>query len=122
MVRFFGKIFGTKADYVILEGAGKQGRLQAAACRSRRVRRQRRSRAWVSTGGLPVSSSACEEFVQLEDATPEQVLKSMAIRKYFTGDFERAGGVLSRLSGQGGCLPACADRPDRAGDDGAASG
>merc|ERR1719217_285545 len=33
-----------------------------------------------------VAPSAVDEFVQLEDVTPEAVLAAMKIRKYFTGD------------------------------------
>merc|ERR1719440_1380823 len=33
-----------------------------------------------------VAPSSCDEFVQLEDVTPEAVLTAMKIRKYLTGD------------------------------------
>ena len=49
MVRFFGKIFGTKADYVVRGGRART--LTSCRLPPRRARRQRRSRAWVSTGG-----------------------------------------------------------------------
>jgi len=82
-VRFFGKIFGTKADYVIIEGA-----LTPSVHKPPSV-----------VGATPpeppgvglnaatyfVAPSSCDEFVQLEDVTPEAVLTAMKIRKYFTG-------------------------------------
>lgn len=86
MVRFFGKIFGTKADYVILEAAGNKDAHKLPPAAKEGETPAEEPGVGLNWGTYFVSSSACEEFVQLEDVTPEQVLKSMAIRKYFTGD------------------------------------
>jgi len=85
MVRFFGKVFGTKADYVIIEAAGNKGAHKPPSGPAGATAPEEPG-VGLNWGTYFVSSSACEDFVQLEDVTPEQVLKSMTIRKYFTGD------------------------------------
>jgi len=85
MVRFFGKIFGTKSDYVIIEAAGNKDAHKAPSGEAGETAAEEPG-VGLNACTYYVSSSACEEFVQLEDVTPAQVLKSMTIRKYFTGD------------------------------------
>jgi len=83
-VRFFGKITGTRKDYVIVEGV--------ASSPDAHIKPQALATPPEEPGvGLNkcvyfVAPSAAEPFVQLEDVTPEAVVASSQIRKYFTGD------------------------------------
>lgn len=87
-VRFFGKIFGTKADYIIVEASGNKEAHKAPSGVAEGATPAEEPGVGLNACTYFVSSSACEEFVQLEDVTPDQVLKSMAIRKYFTGNLD----------------------------------
>jgi radial spoke head protein 4A len=84
-IRFLGKIFGTKADYVILEA--KAASVEAHIAPSKVGTTPPEAPGVGLNGAIYfVASSAADEFVQLEDVTPEQVLASMTVRKYFTGE------------------------------------
>lgn len=85
-VRFFGKILGTKKDYVIIEGRApadvhlKPSTVGATPPEGPGV--------GLNTFCYFVAASAADEFVRLEDVTPEQILMSSKIRKYFTGELQ----------------------------------
>lgn len=96
VVRFFGKIFGTKADYLIIEATGNKEAHKPAAAGKEGDTPAEEPGVGLNACTYFVSGTSCEDFVQLEDVTPEQVLKSMAIRKYFTGN----------LSAPVACFPA----------------
>ena len=83
-IRFFGKIFGTKSDYVILE----VGRSPAVHKPPSVVGATPPEPPGIGLNAATyfVAPTAVDEFVQLEDVTPEAVLTSMKIRKFFTGD------------------------------------
>jgi len=81
-VRFFGKILGTKKDYVVIEMSGCAHKPPAAVGATE----PEKPGVGLNMATYFVAPSAVEEFVQLEDVTPEQVLGAMKIRKYFTGD------------------------------------
>jgi len=83
-VRFFGKISGTKKDYVVIEGRAPASvhlppsKVGATPPEAPGV--------GLNTFCYFVAPSAADEFTVLEDVTPEQILASSKIRKYFTGD------------------------------------
>ena len=82
-VRFLGKILGTKSDYVIIEGSvAAEGHIAPS---NPGPTPAEPPGVGLNTYVYFVAPSATDEFVQLEDVTPEQVLASMKIRKYFTG-------------------------------------
>jgi len=82
-VRFFGKIFGTTADYVIVEGVASSpaGHLTPTVIGTP----PEEPGVGLNKCVYFVAKSAADPFVQLEDVTPEAVLASSTIRKYFTG-------------------------------------
>merc|ERR1719230_1699861 len=83
-VRFFGKIYGTKAEYVILECRGPAETHVAPSAVG--ATPPEAPGVGLNTCTYFVAPSAAEEFTQLEDVTPEAVLISSQIRKYLTGE------------------------------------
>lgn len=84
MVRFFGKVFGTKSDYVIIEaGLNPEAHLAPSVVGATPPEPPG---VGLNAATYFVAPSAVDEFVQLEDVTPEAVITAMKIRKYFTGD------------------------------------
>lgn len=87
-IRFFGKILGTGKDYYVLECvAPTETHVAPAATEG--------APAELPGCGLNsccylVAPSAADEFVMLPDVTPEEVLASAAIRKFFTGELDAA--------------------------------
>jgi radial spoke head protein 4A len=84
-VRFFGKIFGTKADYVIVEGRAADPAVHVPPSKVGSTPAEAPG-VGLNTFCYFVAPSAADEFVLLEDVTPEQVVASSGIRKYFTGE------------------------------------
>ena len=83
-VRFFGKILGTQQDYVIIEARAPAdvhlppSKVGATPPEPPGV--------GLNTFCYFVAASAADEFVRLEDVTPEQILMSSKVRKFFTGN------------------------------------
>jgi len=84
VVRFFGKICGTKQDYVVVEaGLTPEAHLPPSAVGATPPEGPG---VGLNSATYFVAPSAVDEFVQLEDVTPEAVLAAQRIRKYFTGE------------------------------------
>ena len=83
-VRFFGKIFGSTADYVVIEaGLNPEAHLAPSTVGATPPEPPG---VGLNAATYFVAPTAVDEFVQLEDVTPEAVVAAMKIRKYFTGD------------------------------------
>ena len=93
-VRFFGKIYGTKADYVIVE-AKAPATVHLAPSTASAVPPEPAG-VGLNSFCYFVAPSAADEFTLLEDVTPEQVVASQSIAKFFTGS----------LSASVACFPA----------------
>jgi radial spoke head protein 4A len=83
-VRFFGKILGTKADYVVIEGRAAADVHKPPSTPG--AVPPESPGVGLNTFCYFVAPSAAEPFTLLEDVTPEQVVASQGIRKYFTGN------------------------------------
>ena len=86
MVRFFGKVFGTTADYLIIEACLNPSAHKPPSTVG--ATPPEMPGIGLNAGTYFVAPSAVEEFVQLEDVTPEAMLAAMKIRKYFTGNLD----------------------------------
>ena len=83
-VRFFGKVLGTAADYYVLEGT--YATAPPAAEFSGEGTAPEGPGSGLNACAFYVANSVSDPFVLLPDTTPEQVLASATIKKYFTGD------------------------------------
>lgn len=80
-VRFFGKILGTRADYYVIEAT-----YAAPPAATASPRDQEPPGTGLNACTYFVSNKVTGPFTALADVTPEQVLASSKIKKYFTGD------------------------------------
>jgi len=81
-VRFFGKVMGTAASYFIIEGVLASPPKTAAAADAEPPGTGLNSCVYF------VANSLTDAFVQLPDVTPEIIVASRGIKKYFTGDLD----------------------------------
>jgi len=87
-VRFFGKVFGTQKDYVIIEArAPKEVHVPPSKVKEGATPAEDPG-VGLNTFCYFVAASAADEFEPLEDITPEQILMSAKVRKYFTGELQ----------------------------------
>jgi len=82
-VRFFGKIIGTKQDYMIIEATGNLDVHKAPSYKGATPIEP--PGTGLNMNCYFVAPSAVDDFVLLDDVTPEQVLKAATIRKHFSG-------------------------------------
>ena len=80
-LRFFGKIYGIKSDYYILQGLMKDypRKIPNPYIESRGNEGINRYTFWVS-------NSILEAWYELPDITPEQIISSRNFKYHFTGD------------------------------------
>lgn len=80
-LRFFGKIFGTKSDYYILQGIQKQYPMQNPP-----VHVETRGNEGINRYTFWVSNSILESWHELPDITHEQLQASRLFKYHLTGD------------------------------------
>ena len=85
-VRFFGKIFGTHSDYVVVE-ARAPANIPRPPSAVGAVPAEPPG-VGLNTFCYYVAASAADEFTLLEDVAPEQVVASPRVRKYVTGKLD----------------------------------
>lgn len=87
-VRFFGKLLGNKADYIVIE-ARAPADVHKPPSAAGAVPPEAPG-VGLNTFCYFVAPSAADAFTVLEDVTPEQVVASKSVRKYLTGDLSAA--------------------------------
>jgi len=83
-VRFFGKILGTKKDYYVVEGT--YATKPAATPYTGDGTAPEEPGSGLNACAYYVANGVSDAFELLPDTTPDAVLASMAIKKYFTGE------------------------------------
>lgn len=79
-LRFFGKIFGTKKDYWVVQGV-----LNDAEEKSTNAQAEKRGEG-VNAYVYWVTDNLLSDWIQLPDATPEQLVIARMIKHVFTGN------------------------------------
>ena len=80
-IRFFGKIFGIKSDYYIIQGIQKRYSMKNPL-----VHIESRGNEGINRYTFWVSNSILESWYELPDITPQQLVASRQFKYHFTGD------------------------------------
>ena len=82
-IRFFGKIYGIKSDYYILQGIQNSYPMQ-----NPKIHVESKGNEGINRYTFWVSNSILESWYELPDITPEQIISSRKFKYYFTGNLD----------------------------------
>ena len=82
-IRFFGKIYGIKSDYYILQGIQKNYPMKNPP-----IHIESKGNEGINRYTFWVSNSILESWYELPDITPEQIIASRKFKYYFTGKLD----------------------------------